>query len=389
MIARNSAGWRGGMVLLLILLFAGSEALAQGCRIGFDLGSTGVRVGSATHPEQAKVAIDYLADIRANHAIDRTIEPTIEALTTLPKVANLPADCTAVAGGYSAWRLALREASPARLAATLRTIHERTHVALFIIPQDVEGNYGYLAAKSLLGAALKTPFILDLGGGSMQIAGATSGWGSDLGQKSWHDLFCKQIQGNSDPVCPANPVGGKAPGRAATLLAPQVAAAKAALGTGLTLTAVTPPVVNAVHPVVRFLAETHRGVTTAVDAQGFSHAALVQAIAQLATRDNAAITELLDGCREQTGQPICAPRLLPMLVTDMLLLHAFMDGLGIARLEVAAAGINNVPGILADPRAAAWAGHYPCYLQKLAEIGGEAFKADPRACGPESGVDRP
>ncbi|MBF0155091.1 MAG: hypothetical protein HQL64_15235 [Magnetococcales bacterium] len=385
---RGSRRVIAGLLVLGWSLLVPETAPASGCHIGFDVGSSGIRVGPALRADRsegtsAKVAIDYLADVRPNHEIKQTLDATIDALISLPKTAGLPEGCQAVAGGYSAWRMALQQGGSAHLVASLREIHQRTRVAFFVIPQDVEGTYGYHAAKKVLGSALQTPFILDIGGGSMQIAGQSGGWGSELGQKEWRRLFCAQIKGSPDPLCRPNPVGRSALAEVAQLLDPRIAEARAILGSGLGLTAISPPVVKAIHPAMHYLANERHWIAPTVDAQGLSRAALGEAIALLATQDDLAIVTLLDGCREKTAHPLCVPHLVSTLVTDMLLVHALMTGLNVERLDIASAEITNVPGILADQRALTWANHYACYLQKLGEVGIDAFKADPQGCGPE------
>ncbi|MBF0178307.1 MAG: hypothetical protein HQL63_15905 [Magnetococcales bacterium] len=369
-----------GILLFGWLWLVPGLSAASGCRIGFDIGSSGIRVGPATHTDHAKVAVDYLADVWPDHAINLTVEATIKALLTLPKAAGLPEGCDAVAGAYSAWRLALQHGNPAHTLATLRDIWQRTRVAIFIIPQEIEGEYGYLAAKVALGSALRTPFVLDIGGGSMQIVGADRGWGSDLGQKVWRRTFCARIKENPDPVCSPNPVGGAAVEKSALILAPQVASAREALGFVAGLTAISAPVVKAVLPTLAFLANERHLISGNVDAQGFSRMALASAVDLLSAKDDAAVVSLLEGCRENMRHPLCAPHFVASLVTDMLLIHAFMAGLQIERMDVAQAEITNVPGLLADKRALAWASHYDCYLRTLGELGVEAFKTDPKKC---------
>lgn len=359
--------------LLALLLPVAAAAEPAGCTVGFDIGSSGIRVGASHDGRDGRVAIDYLADVWADGAIDATDDATVAALTRLGD-----GGCVQVAGAYSAWRLALEREGAARVADTLDKLHRQSGVAIFVIPQAVEGSYGYLGARRLLGPRLATPAILDIGGGSMQIASAQGGWGTALGQKAWRKLFCAEIKGNADSTCAPNPVGADAIARARAVLAPEVAEARAALGTGLRVTAVSAPVVRGIHPLLLALAGRH-AIGGRVDGAGFDRAAMDSAIAVLAEHDDGAILRLL-GCAEHDPAPLCSGRFAATMVTDMLLVRSFMEGLAIDRLEVAEADLTNVPGILADPRAAAWAAHYDCYVENLRQRGVDAFTASPQAC---------
>ncbi|MEO5346790.1 MAG: hypothetical protein H7834_10490 [Magnetococcus sp. YQC-9] len=369
--------------LFLGLLFSlgSSPAWAQGCRIGFDVGSTGIRVGPAKNPDKAKVAIDYLGDVWPDHEINLTVDQTIQALHELPKRAGAPEGCLPVAGGYSAWRFAVQKGDPARLAMTLAKIHEQTGVPLFVIPQDIEGVHGFQAARQQLGDKLTTPFIFDLGGGSLQIAGEKTGWGTDLGQKAWRKLFCEQIKKNKDPSCAPNPVGIQALGETIRFLQPRMDEAIRIVGTGIAVTAVSAPVVKTIHPVLKFLAGERQAIPSGgVDERGFDRETLADAIGLLQAMDDDDLSRLFSDPTHHGANPVCENRYLATLVTDMLLVNALMEALEIQRLEVAFASITNVPGLIVDPYAASWRNHYPCYLKKLVEIGVDAFKADPESC---------
>lgn len=360
--------------LLALLLAAGNAAAGPaGCKIGFDIGSSGIRVGATHDGRDGRVAIDYLGDVWADGAIDATDDATVAALSQMGA-----GDCVQVAGAYSAWRLALEREGPARLAETLDKLHRQSGVAIFVIPQAVEGAYGYVGAQRLLGARLATPYILDIGGGSLQIASSQGGWGTALGQKAWRKLFCAQVKGSADATCAPNPVGADAVARARAVLSHEVAEARAALGTGLHVTAVSAPVVRGIYPLLLALSGRHAIVGT-VDDHGFDRTAMDSAVALMQERDDGAILSLL-GCGEHDSAPLCSGRFAATMVTDMLLVRTFMEGLGIDRLEVVEADLTNVPGILADPRAAAWAAHYDCYLETLRRQGVDAFNGSPQDC---------
>jgi hypothetical protein len=360
------------LTIAALLLLAAAPVLAQPvCLTGFDIGSSGIRVGSTTGTLSGKVAIDYLADVWADGRIDATNDQTAQALVKLAQ----GSPCPAVAGAYSAWRLAAEKGGPDKVAETLRTLHDRTGVAIFVIPQAVEGSYGYYAARQALGERLSTPYILDIGGGSMQFAARDNGWGAALGQKAWAKTVCAELKHSPAADCLPNPVGTDAGTRAQAVLAPLVAEARKTVGSGLAVTAISSPVVRGIHPILRYLAKSEPALAGHVDGGGFDLAALDIAIRLLAELDDDGIRARLTGCRD------CAPQFVRTNVTDMLLVQGLMAGLDIPRLEVAEADITNVPGLLADSRAAGWAGHYACYLDRLAAQGVDAYGTSPDTCG--------
>lgn len=371
--------WPGALALGMLAVMA-SVPVQAGCRIGFDVGSSGVRIGSADSAAQARTSIDYLADVWADNRIDASVGPTIAAFSVLPSQAGLPDGCDAVAGGYSAWRLAMERGNRADVAETLRLIRARTGVALYVIPQDVEGTYGFYAARQALGDRLRDSYILDVGGGSLQIASIHTGWGAALGQKAWRKLYCHDGKGSDAAACSVNPVGPGAIALARKLLAGNVASARAVLGSLQEVTAVSAPVVKTMHPVIRHLAAQGRIAADGITATSFDIAGLRAAIRVLSDKDDAALLHYLDNCLQMDGQAICVPSFLPTLVSDMLLVHAFMEGLGVRRLELAEANITNVPGLLADTRAWAWRDRYDCYLSRLVQQGDRAFKSNPATC---------
>lgn len=330
-------------------------------------------MGSSTGSSGPRASIDYLADVWRHETLDETVQPTVEALRRLS-----PGDeCTAVGGGYSAWRLAVEKGHAAQVADTLLHIRQQTGVSVYVIPQAVEGAYAYYAARQQLGADLGTRFILDVGGGSMQLAARDTGWGSALGQKAWRKLFCARIKGDGGEGCATNPVGAEAMAASQRLLAAPVAEAKTILGSGFTVTAVSVPVVRGIHPVLARLWQQGKIPAGQVDSRGFDRTALEAAIHRLSSLDDDGIARELGGCGEGA---VCSPRFLPTLVTDMLLVRTFMAGLDIARMEVAEADLTNVPGILADQRAFAWAGRYECYVSRLRMDGIVAYTSDISTC---------
>lgn len=372
---RTVAAAVGAALMAMASAGAAASEPPPSCAIGFDMGSSGIRVGSTIDGRDGRVSIDYLADLWADGVMDATNDATVAALNGLGGDSR----CVTVAGAYSAWRLAVEKEGATRVADTLAALHRRSGVAIFVIPQAVEGSYGYFGARHLLGERLTTPYILDMGGGSLQIASADGGWGTALGQKAWRKAFCTHAKSSADPTCTTNPVGPDAIAAARRILSADVDAARATLGHGLRVTAVSAPVVRGMHPILAHLA-ARRAISGQVDAGGFDRAALDSAIALMQDRDDHAILRLLDGCRPDGGAVLCQPRFVATIVTDMLLLRTFMDGLDIRRLEVAEADLTNVPGILADPRATAWAARYTCYLDRLRDLGVDAYTSSPQEC---------
>ncbi|MBF0295493.1 MAG: hypothetical protein HQL96_09915 [Magnetococcales bacterium] len=366
-------------VCLWLLLMPLAAGAGEGCLVGFDVGSSGVRAGADHLEKIARVKIDYLEDVWPDNRIDVTNEASIAAFRELPKEIGVSGSCAAVAGGYSAWRHAMEKGRPTDVAATLATFRQRTGVHFFVIPQEVEGGYAYLAAQRILKERLQTPFVLDIGGGSMQFASLRNGWGAPLGQKSWRKRFCQSVKQLADPNCAPNPVGEGAWQQTIKILDQEVTAARERLGKGLRVTAISSTVVREIHPVLRLLAPAGGEV----DENGFGRRALAEAIRRLSTLDDAGILAALDNCRSIDARPTCDPGHVATFVTDMLLLHAFLEGLSIDRIEVGAADVNNVPGILADTRPRAWIPHYQCYLTRLQSAGIGAFLSDPGTCPPE------
>lgn len=367
-----------GALLAVASLVAGAQTPQRqpACTVGFDIGSSGIRVGSTADGRDGRVSIDYLGDLWAHGAIVATNDATVSALKTLAD----GTDCLAVAGAYSAWRLAVEREGAAHVADTLAALHRQSGVAIFVIPQAVEGSYGYYGARRLLGERLTTPYILDVGGGSLQIASRHGGWGTALGQKAWRKAFCAEAKGSADPSCAPNPVGEESIDQSRRILAREMADARATLGHGLRVTAVSSPVVRGIHPILAYLANGKRAIPGTVDATGFDRVALDAAIALMQRQDDDGIVALLDNCPVVGTAPVCQARFVATAVTDMLLVRTIMEGVGVERLEVAEADLTNVPGILADPRAAAWAGKYGCYLERLRRQGVDAYLSSSEGC---------
>lgn len=349
------------MFLLGVLLaFAGH---AESCRIAYDLGSSGIRAGSSEVTAAPRAEIDFLSPLWAGRGLTETLGPAIDALNELPRQGRFPADCARLGGGFSAWRLALQQGRDTLIPA-LRRIKAQSGVAVLVVPQQQEGAYGYFGARKLLGERLQTSHVLDIGGGSLQIAGLQTSFGDALGQKAWHRIFCQQVLAKTEVPCVAELLPESRLTAARALLAEKLAGVRLALPDGASLTAISRPVSRGVWPAVQRL------VSTSQPASGLIRTDLLAAIERLRqmTRQDAA--DLLGS----------EPQYLTYLLSDMLLLDGVMEATGSDRLQVAEIDLTNLPGLLADERAFAWAGHYDCYLAHLEAEGLDAFAGDPATC---------
>lgn len=348
---------------LVFALFAASTAAFAECRVAFDMGSSGIRAGASSSPATSRADIDYLGPLWAGRGLDETLAPTIKALRELPAQAGFADDCRRAAGGFSAWRLALQQ-DAGRLAAALRRIHDESGVALLVLPQLREGAYGYLGARQLLGDKLTTSHVLDIGGGSLQVAGERTAYGEPLGQKVWQRYLCQEIRNSETAPCTLQPMTGEELAIARDLLREKLAGVAPALPETVTMTAISRPVSRGVAPAVARLAG-ERAETT-----GFRRAALSRAIERIAnlTQEEAAAA---------VGSPAAY---VAYLLSDMLLVEGLLQATGGDELQVAELDLTNLPGLLADDRLFDWAGHYGCYLDRLRDLGLDAYASDPASC---------
>jgi hypothetical protein len=343
-------------------LVAAAASADSGCRIAFDMGSSGIRAGSTTSRETARTSIDYLSPLLAGRGLTDTLPATVAALVELPREAGFAADCARFGGGYSAWRLALQQ-DPAALVATLERTHAQSGVAVLVVPQAQEGAYAYAGARKLLGDRLLTTHILDIGGGSLQIAGNDSVYGAALGQKTWHHRLCRELQRPPGLPCDLLPLSSDELARARALLAGLLDGAAAALPRSLTITAISRPVTRGVMPALARL-----GKETAAPASG--REALARAI------DTLAVLTTEEAARRSSTPP----KYTAYLFSDLLLVEGLLQATGADTLRAADIDIDNLPGMLADERPYAWGAHYACYLERLRTQGIDAFSSDPRSC---------
>lgn len=136
------------------------------------------------------------------------------------------------------------------------------------------------------------------------------------------------------------------------------------------MTAISRPITQGVQQAVQRLQATHQPDQKTTDDKVLERSALSAAIERLAP------ASLTSGA-EQTGiaMPYAAYLLSDMLLTEGLLQASASQQLHLLELKVA-----NVPGLLADQQAFAWAAQYPCYLQRLQTQGPNAYFSDPHSC---------
>lgn len=353
-----------GSLLGACALVLSAQALAQDCRIAFDLGSSGIRAGSSLTSGAGKPSrrnLDLLTPLWAGQGLRSQLPAVTSALVELPAQAGWPARCARIGAGFSAWRLAWQQEGPA-LPELLSSLRASTGVAVFILPPSSEGRLAYRSAREVLGPALVTSHVLDIGGGSLQVAGESRTFGADLGQKAWLQKLCTQLGRTPRASCTVSPLSAGALTQARSLAAEQLKDLPAELGAGVSLTAITRPITRGVLPALRSLGQRREG--------SIELGALTAAIDTLAKLELGALARL-------TGT---APAFAGYLLSDMLLLEALLKVTQASELQVAEAEINNLPALLADEHSYAWGQQYACYLERLAQQGLGAYLSDPASC---------
>jgi hypothetical protein len=348
---------------VICALYSTISFAEEPCRIAFDIGSSGIRAGASNSQAIARFNIDYLASLQANGSLEKTVEPTIMAFRDLSNQGGFAANCARVAGGFSAWRLALQQ-DVSKLASNLARIEAASGVAVLVIPQNIEGAYGYFGARQLLGGRLTSSHVLDIGGGSLQIAGERTTFGDALGQKIWHHELCRAIRNTSEPLCDLPPLTSEELAKARSLLAKRLQGMSASLPDKVTMTAISRPVTQGVAPAVERLVQKTRGQKI------LSRSELTYAIEQIAPLT-----------LEETAIRLKIPlKYATYLISDMLLVEGLMQATRGDYLQIAEIDLTNLPGLLADDTAFRWVGHYGCYLERLGRIGLEAYASDPATC---------
>jgi len=344
---------------------AQAAQLAPACRIAFDIGSSGVRAGASNNPGVAHVDIDYLAPLWGGRGLEETFNPTAIALKNLPLGARFSSRCDRVAAGFSAWRLAWQQ-SASETAALMARMQADTRVAVLVMPQSVEGAYAYASARDVLGSRLTSSHVLDVGGGSFQIAGARSTYGQALGQKSWHQLLCTTLRQSAVPACDLQPMATEDLQAARQVLDEKFSGISAVLEPSTTLTAISRPITRGVAPAVRRLVEVKVGPVERLSAKDLS--AAITAMAGLSS----------DKIATLTGTP---PSYAAYLLSDMLLLEGLLRATSATDIKVIEGTLSILPALLSDDKAFKWSARYGCYLERFKVSGPDAYFSDPATCG--------
>ena len=336
---------------------------AQDCRIVFDMGSSGIRVAASGIAEGERMSshdIDLLTPLMQGQALEPLLPAVENALRELSARSKQSSTCRQLGGGFSAWQLAWR-LNAAQLIPHLATLREQTGVAVLVIPAAVEARYGHDSARQALGARLKTSHVLDIGGGSMQVAGDDRFFGLELGQKSWLQHLCQTLKRDGGAACQLLPLRSSELQQVRDLADQQLKTLPAEVGHG-TLTAIS-------RPVTRGIRSALRGI-------------------ELAQGDDIALQELSQGIDRFSTLPLVELAQLTQLplnfasylISDMLLVEGVLRNMGLDSLALAEASINNSPALLRDERAFEWAQRHSCYLQRLQQLGPSAYFSDPADC---------
>ena len=357
----------GSVLACALLICALAPAWAQECRVAFDLGSSGMRAaarGAGTNAAVARRDLDLLAPLWAGQGLGSQLESVASGLKELPQQTGWPASCEKLGAGFSAWRLAWSQ-DPAGLASMLAQLRQQTGVSVLVMPQTVEGQLAYRSAQRALGPALKTSHILDIGGGSLQIAGEQGSFGSDLGQKSWLKRMCQKLHGISS--CRLQPLLPAALAQARDLAGVSFKELPAQVGPSISLTAISRPITRGVLPALRVMRrqrESNAGASTITLSE---LSAAIDALAPLDVQATA---------RRAGAAADFSVNLLP----DMLLLEGLMRAAQVQQIEVSEVPADNLPALLIDERAFAWARQHHCYLERLKASGLQAYFSDSASC---------
>ncbi len=346
-------------------LLAAVAAAGEPCRVAFDMGSSGIRAGQSGRPEVLRADIDYLTPLSAGRGLADTLPATVAALRDLPAQGGFDPGCTRLGGGFSAWRMAAQE-DRRKLAGDLEAIRNRSGVAVLVIPQRQEGAYGYLGARRLLGDRLTTSHILDIGGGSLQIAGENHSFGAQFGQKLWHRELCKALRHSAELPCALQPLTPAELDSARQLLRSRLQGIARDLPGGARMTAISRPVTRGVAPAVAHLFNRPAGLDS-----------LSPTLLRATLEVNASL-----GLDEMANRLGSERKHAAYLISDLLLVEGLMQATGNHDLRIAELDLTNLPGLLADDRGYGWVAQHDCYLRRLRAMGVGAYFSDPATCAP-------
>ena len=358
-----AARMRRSLAGLALALLAAAAWAYSGCRVAFDIGSSGIRAGASNSTAMPQTDIDYLGPLWAGGSLRQTLAPTVAALRELPRDAGFGPDCERVGGGFSAWRLALQQ-DAGELLAVMARVRADSGVAVLVVPQAIEGSYAYTGTRLALGPTLATSHVLDIGGGSLQVADADHSFGAALGQKSWHRLLCITLGRGGDAPCTLQPLTGDELAAARRLAKESLQGLEAALPEAVRMTAISRPVTRGILPALE-----HLGSAT-TNPPSLLRSDIEAAIARIAPLSVAETAKLIDKPKH----------LAAYLISNLLLVEELLRATGSDELQAVDIELNNIAGLLADDRAYAWGRHYDCYLERLGRIGEQAWASDPATC---------
>ncbi len=335
-------------------------------RIAFDMGSSGIRAGASDSASIQRSEFNYLGAVSANQGLKDVLLQTIASLRSLPAEGGFSPDCVRLGGGFSAWRLALLR-DKEQLAQALAAIEAASGVAVLVIPPNTEGAYGYQAARKTLNERLNTSHVLDIGGGSLQIAGERTSFGIALGQKIWRSKLCATLHNKNSPSCAIQPMRAQELAKARRLLMKELRDLTTMLPTPVSITTISRPVTRGIWSALKRM----HAVTDGNARRG---------ILELETL-TAAVGKLSRLSLEETiAQSGISAQYAGYLLSDMLLVEGIMRTTGSDRLSIAETDLNNIPSLLADNHAYAWSANYECCLERLRRIGLNAFASNPATC---------
>ncbi len=363
---------RGFIWLVLATTLPLTACASDTCRVGFDLGSSGIRAGYSGSTDTRRADIDFLSGVWAGKGLRENLEATVQSLTDLPDQAGFPRHCSRVGVGFSAWRLALQHDRAATIE-TLKQIRQATRVPVVIAPQQTEGAYGYFGARRMLGEQLKTDHILDIGGGSLQISAVKSSYGAALGQKAWHRKLCQILGRSSDTPCQLQPLSAAELVQARDFAQQSLSGVAAVFPQPITMTSVSRPVSRGIAPALIQLVYKNSG-----SGELTPHAPVTRRAVSAAV--NAVAHSTLAETTQATG---LSPAFTPFLISDLILVEGLLHVARSEELHIAEAELTNLPALLEDDRAYAWGTRYGCYLKRLHEEGTNAYWSEPASCADE------